>query len=377
MTGGNIFLNYRRDDTEGYARLIHRSLDERFPNSVFRDVRGIAPGANFVREIERKLETCHVILVLIGKDWLTLANAGGVRRLDDARDFVRIEIATGLRRGIPVIPILVEGARMPDELDLPDDLKPLAHIQAMPIIDRGDDDDLRPLIRVLERMFGVHEPRPEPEPVTYPPDTGPSPWKTFALITTLGVGAVVILFVALGAFYDWTPTQPEPVEVSAANSRQPNVAPDKVSKDAAASKQSAPSAPTAKAPPGVSLSSAGNAPAGNAPAGNAPTDNEEEGSFEPAGTWKVTSPDNSGLYTVYWLTADRRLRFETMTAAGELWMSGQGTWDYQLDEQVLSVSGRMANGQSFRNTIRILGGDGNNYAAHDTKMGRITFERLH
>lgn len=363
MRGGNIFLNYRRIDTEGYARLIQKSIEAHFPGCVFRDVRSIAPGANFIREIERKLETCHVLLVLIGKDWLTVTNEAGRRRLDDVGDFVRLEIETGLRRGVPVIPVLVEGARMPAEHELPAGLKPLAHLQAVTIFDNGDDDDFRLLIRVLEQMFGGRPPRPEPPPVTYTPDAGPSPWKLFALITTLGLGGLIVLVVAFSAFYDRQPPGPTTVDSDAD--------PYKVANAPADPKRAGPSAPTGKVAAGASLSSAGNASAGNAPAGNA-----DEEFFDPAGTWRVTSPQNAMLYTIYWLNDDHRLRFETRTTAGALWLTGQGAWDYQPEEHVLTVSGQTNNGQGFHNTVEILGGDGGRFDAHDTTFGRIVMERI-
>jgi hypothetical protein len=44
------------------------------------------------------------------------------RRLDDPRDFVRIEVGEALARGIPVVPVLMDGTAMPDIDELPDGL---------------------------------------------------------------------------------------------------------------------------------------------------------------------------------------------------------------------------------------------------------------
>lgn len=338
MPGGNIFLSYRREDTEGYARLLYKSLDAHFPGCVFRDVSGLAPGAEFVREIERKLATCHVLLVLMGKDWLDVRSKKDPtrRRLDDPRDWVRLEVATGLRRReITVIPVLVEGATMPDPSELPDDLRQLPYRNWVTINDRGGDDDFRPLVSAIEQKLGVRRYRPEPPPpVNYPPDRGTSPWKIFALITTLGLGSLLILVLVLGAYYG-----------GQQHLVQPQDDPEPVT-------------------PGVY------------PPGNTPPGKDGGEVFDPAGQWRVVSPDNPMLYTVYWLNADRRLRFETMTTGGQLWMAGQGTWDYEPDGRVLTVAGQMANGQGFRNTVQILGRDGDRYAAHDLALGRIILERI-
>jgi hypothetical protein len=56
-----------------------------------------------------------VLLALIGLKWLDARDENGThRRLDDPDDFVRIEIVTALQRNIPVIPILLDGAKIPN-----------------------------------------------------------------------------------------------------------------------------------------------------------------------------------------------------------------------------------------------------------------------
>ena len=77
MSGGNIFLNYRRTDTAGHAGRIFDRLNQRFPGRVFRDVDGIAYGVDFGLEIERKLESCTALVVLIGPHWLSAKDAQG------------------------------------------------------------------------------------------------------------------------------------------------------------------------------------------------------------------------------------------------------------------------------------------------------------
>ena len=124
---GGIFISYRRGDSEGQARALSLELANYVgKNSVFMDVDSIALGRDFRESLHESLESCDVVLALIGPDWLDIKDPGGRRRLDDPADFVRQEIATALKRNIPVTPLLVQGASMPAQDRLPDDLKDLA-----------------------------------------------------------------------------------------------------------------------------------------------------------------------------------------------------------------------------------------------------------
>ena len=124
----SIFISYRREDTSGEAGHLAGDLRSRFGRSnVFIDIDAISPGADFEQRIADALDGCQVTLVLIGSRWLRVANPDGKRRLDDERDYVRREIAAALaREDVTVVPVLVEGAQMPDPLQLPADLSPLA-----------------------------------------------------------------------------------------------------------------------------------------------------------------------------------------------------------------------------------------------------------
>ncbi|MCK6449519.1 MAG: toll/interleukin-1 receptor domain-containing protein [Alphaproteobacteria bacterium] len=127
-----VFINYRRDDSPGSAGRLHDRLAlEIPPEHLFMDVDAIAPGVDFVDEIDRKVRACDVMLAIIGRGWLDAADKEGRRRLDDAADFVRLEIAMALRHGVNVVPILVDGARMPAAEDLPEELRALARRNAV------------------------------------------------------------------------------------------------------------------------------------------------------------------------------------------------------------------------------------------------------
>jgi hypothetical protein len=94
--------------------------------AVFMDVDSVALGRDFRESLHDSLESCDVLLALIGPSWLDSKDPAGKRRLDDPSDFVRQEIATALKRNIPVTPVLLQRAQMPAEQSLPDDLKDLA-----------------------------------------------------------------------------------------------------------------------------------------------------------------------------------------------------------------------------------------------------------
>jgi formylglycine-generating enzyme required for sulfatase activity len=124
---GGIFISYRRGDSEGQARALSTELANYVgEGGVFMDVDSVALGRDFRQILHESLESCDTVLALIGPNWLDIRDASGRRRLDDPADIVRQEIATALKRNIPVAPVLLQGASMPPEQRLPDDLKDLA-----------------------------------------------------------------------------------------------------------------------------------------------------------------------------------------------------------------------------------------------------------
>jgi hypothetical protein len=120
---GGVFISYRRQESSGLAGRLYDRLAARFgDDQVFMDVDTIALGVDFAEVITQAVSTCQVLLAIIGPRWLDVTDENGRRRLDDARDLVRLEIAAALQRNIRVIPILVEDAAMPPRQELPDDL---------------------------------------------------------------------------------------------------------------------------------------------------------------------------------------------------------------------------------------------------------------
>ncbi len=146
----SIFVNYRRNDSEGEAGRLFDDLTSHFEDgSIFMDVAAIEPGRDFRKAIDQSVSNCSVLLALIGRDWLDSKDALGNRRLENANDFVRMELASALRRDIPVIPVLVRGAKMPSADQLPDDLKELHYRNAVELTHARWKSDVQLLIHAL------------------------------------------------------------------------------------------------------------------------------------------------------------------------------------------------------------------------------------
>ena len=109
-----LFISYRRDDSAGHAGRVHDRLEREFGrNLLFMDVNSVPLGVNFVKVLGEEIAKCDTLLAIIGPNWLDARDENRHRRLDKPDDFVRVEIETALKRGIPVIPVLLEGTRIP------------------------------------------------------------------------------------------------------------------------------------------------------------------------------------------------------------------------------------------------------------------------
>ncbi|MBS0386610.1 MAG: toll/interleukin-1 receptor domain-containing protein [Proteobacteria bacterium] len=131
----NVFISYRRADTQDFVgRLADRLRQEREIDKLFLDVEEIDPGEDFKAKITRSLNAMKksgVCLVIIGKDWAG-RSASGATRLDDDKDFVRLEVA-GALSSVKVIPVLVNEASMPDARTLPPELQKLPTLNGVSV----------------------------------------------------------------------------------------------------------------------------------------------------------------------------------------------------------------------------------------------------
>lgn len=155
MAGGRVFINYRRDDSRADAGRLYDRLSAHFPGKVFRDVASLEPGVEWHEAIHRVIGQSDACIVVVGKTWLTLTDTNGRRRLDDPRDTVRQEINAALQGQMRVFPVLVGGAKMPDEDDLPADLQPICRRNALEISEQDWDEGFRKLVGALEVALGI------------------------------------------------------------------------------------------------------------------------------------------------------------------------------------------------------------------------------
>jgi hypothetical protein len=190
-----------------YARLVEHFGREQ----IFKDVDSLELGDEFPKVIADAVGACDVLLALVGKRWLTIADHDGKRRLENPDDFVRLEIEAALQRNVRVIPILVDGATMPRADELPSSLVRMVHRHALELSPTRFEFDTNRLLRVLDRTLtekrsqveaGRELPsagrRPGGEPV--PPGRRSRRWFPMAIATvTIVAGlAVAVAFSARG-----------------------------------------------------------------------------------------------------------------------------------------------------------------------------------
>lgn len=167
---GRIFVSYRREETAYPAGWLFDRLSEQFGGGqIFKDVDSIELGDDFIEMISTAVGSCDVLLALIGDQWLTITDEDGRRRLDDPDDFVRLEIEAALARNVRVIPILIDGARMPSAEELPPSLAKLVRRQALDLSPSRFDFDTGRLINVLEETLADVQSRSSTKT---PPRTG-------------------------------------------------------------------------------------------------------------------------------------------------------------------------------------------------------------
>jgi hypothetical protein len=146
-----IFINYRRDDAPGIAGRLFDYLATKFSrDDLFMDVDAMKPGMDFAKQLDHQVAQCRVLLAVIGPHWFDAKDKSGARRLDSAKDYVRVELASALERDIAVIPILVDGAVLPAEDSLSDDLKPPARRHALELRHTRFAADAEAIVHALE-----------------------------------------------------------------------------------------------------------------------------------------------------------------------------------------------------------------------------------
>lgn len=162
-----IFINYRRQDTEGYVGRLYDHLLRHFDREdIFMDVDSIQPGVDFAQALEEAVAACDVFIAMIGPHWLNITDENGERRLDQWNDFVRLEIASALKLNKTVIPVLVGKAKMPNPSLLPEEIAPLCRRNAIELSHERFAFDVDRLIEAMRNAISAGfsmKPRTDPE----------------------------------------------------------------------------------------------------------------------------------------------------------------------------------------------------------------------
>lgn len=195
-----IFISYRREETAYPAGWLFDRLEARYgEEQIFKDVDSIAPGEDFVERITTAVASCDVLLALIGDEWLTVTDEGG-RRLDNPKDFVRVEIEAALARNVRVVPVLVDGAAMPEAEQLPPSLAPLSRRQALELSPQRFDFDTNRLLDALDKMVAGGEAPPAPA----------RPGRSRRTLIALGLGVAALLLLVPAVVYATRGSSDEP-----------------------------------------------------------------------------------------------------------------------------------------------------------------------
>ena len=206
-----IIISYRRSDTDAISGRIRDRLAGHFGDaSIFMDIDNIPFGTDFRDHIQQAFEHCDVVIIIVGVKWIG-PGKGKRSRINEQTDPVRIEVETALKRGVPILPVLVNGARMPTSEELPDTIADFAFRNAAEV-DTGRDfhNHMDRVIRAVESILQARSPAAGLAKSHAAGSTGPAPpaarrkWLAIA-----GVAATLAIGVAVGSvLYFGRPTTP-------------------------------------------------------------------------------------------------------------------------------------------------------------------------
>lgn len=145
--GRKIFISYRRDDDPGGASLVHQCLAKEFEGEVFFDL-SMHAGQNIPKHLENEIAGCSVFVCVMGQRWNELL-AGRIK--DEQPDYVVQEVSAALRLGKFILPILLFGARPPQERELPNEIRGLHPINCFEISNKEFNSKLREIIPIIRK----------------------------------------------------------------------------------------------------------------------------------------------------------------------------------------------------------------------------------
>jgi TIR domain len=206
------FICYRSDDTGAVADRLASELRRELECEVFLDHRSLEGGDTWPERLRAEVERADVVLVLIGRQWLTLQAPDGIRRLDDQRDWVRQEIEWALEANRTVIPVLIDGATPIERhaLRTVPRIEPFADRQVMHLETKRWDGDFAALVAALTRQgfrkrpagdtsaspLAESLPAVDPDQVDDPPPSSRTGFPIRAL--AVGIATAAIMAIASG-----------------------------------------------------------------------------------------------------------------------------------------------------------------------------------
>jgi pterin-4a-carbinolamine dehydratase len=127
----DIFISYRRLDSAIFSQWLATQLRAAYgQDSVFIDTENIRDAVAWAQQVESSLKSASLVIVVVGKSWLSISDEFGRRRIDLPDDWVRREIEASLQNGKRILPLLIEGAELPMREALPVLIAPLLDVQA-------------------------------------------------------------------------------------------------------------------------------------------------------------------------------------------------------------------------------------------------------
>jgi hypothetical protein len=145
-----IFISFRNGDGEDFAEILATYARARFgDDEVHHSRRCAEPGADYRPELIDAVARSHVLLSVIGPDWLMSRN--GKRLIDAPNDAVRREIATAFEHGRRVIPVLIGPSprRLSAADELPADIARIGDLRSTVIGEENRESGIQALLREL------------------------------------------------------------------------------------------------------------------------------------------------------------------------------------------------------------------------------------
>ncbi|MFF7991335.1 TIR domain-containing protein [Kitasatospora xanthocidica] len=165
-----VFLSFRKADSRWMRNRVHLALAERFGSDRFFKSGGSIPaGADYAEVLRRQAAGCELMLVLIGPGWLDARGPDGMRLIERTDDWVRVEIATAVKAGNRVVPVLLGDAVMlPEASALPDEISALPRLQFLRVSETHLADELERLCDAISDLL------PDIGPESDPPAAAPA-----------------------------------------------------------------------------------------------------------------------------------------------------------------------------------------------------------